>query len=586
MCIMQKTILIFFITLSFSALGQSKLMESNFRSPVDFDMYLSGTFAELRGGHFHAGIDIKTYEQVGKVVKMIEDGYISRIKISRYGYGKAIYVNHTNGYTSVFGHLDGFNRTISDYIEAIQQKRQEYEFDVAVPKDALFYKKGNIIAYSGNSGYSFGPHIHFEIRESDSQKPVNPLFFGYDVNDDLPPVIRGVKIYDDHGETLLKTSHLSKGKYHIPGMDTFIVNGNVSFGIDAIDMLNGAPNRNGVYNYQLFRDDSLVFHWKADRFSFYETRYINALIDYAEYVESGRKFMTTRRLPNNKLSMYEFIKDDGDFEVNAGDTTQWVYELTDIKGNLSTISFVTIGDSSRNTTADTICLKPEYQLNPFDAATITHQDLRLDFERNSFYETASFNITEKPADSLPVSYQIGNKHIPVHRYFTLSCDPGFLEDSLKPKALWMIFDDSDGDFKAVSTTYKAGLLQGYSRSFGWYTVKVDTVAPTIEWPVKKNAWRPGDELRISIKDNLSGVEDYNLYVDGKWLIAEYDAKNDLLIYTISDKLSKGKHTFQCELTDGKNNFVSDKTVLFILQIKTFNSSECQGIIGDCSLENI
>lgn len=542
------TLVSVFIFFGFAS-GQSKL-DRDFRSPVDFDIYLSGTFGELRGGHFHAGIDIKTYEQTGKVIKMIADGYISRIKISRYGYGKAIYVSHPNGYTSVYGHLDGFNRTITEYVEEIQRKQQSYEIDVPVTKDRLYYKKGNIIAYSGNSGYSFGPHIHFEIRETAGQKPVNPLSFGFKVKDNIPPFIRGFKTYDQDTNKEYALQRIKKGKYRLADSDTIEMKGRGYFSVDAIDMLNGAPNRNGVYSYKLYRSDTLVFHWKADRFSFYETRYIHALTDYTEYVESGRKFVWSKLMPNNRLSMYEKTDAKGVFRFPVDSLDSWKWEVSDLKGNKSELRFYTKGAKP-----DTMPKRREgeFRLSPFESKTIKDSLITLQFRQDSFYDSVFFTIQRKDIDSVKLSHQIGKNKIPVHRRFTLSADTIPFEQELHQKALWVVFDDEDSVFQAVDSKFANGRLSASIREFGLYAMKVDTVPPSIEWPVLPDTVKDGRQISITIKDELSGIDEYDLYLDNEWVIAEYDAKNDVLNYTHPKALNPGAYKLRCVLLDAKGN---------------------------------
>jgi len=536
----------------------------NFRSPVDFDMYLSGTFGELRGGHFHAGIDIKTYEQTGKVVKMIADGYVSRIKISATGYGKALYVTHPNGYTSVFAHLKDFNRTIKRYVKSVQKAKKSYEIDISVPKDELYYKKGNIIAYSGNSGYSFGPHIHFEIRETASQMPVNPLQFYFDVQDDIPPTLRYLKLYDDSGEKAYKLKSNSSGSYGLQGIDTLNVWGPVSFGIEAIDRLTGAPNPNGPYSFKVFKNDSLLFWWGADRFSFYETRYINAFIDYAEYVSSRRKFMQTRQLPNNKLSMYRKTLYDGVYPLDSGEVANWRMEVSDYHGNLSSLSFHTRAREQFEQDPDNKVVNiPEqesYTLSPYDAEEISLSGLKLRFSKNSFYDTVSIAVMEKVVDTLELAYQIGNKHIPVHRRFSLTADSLPFRKSLQKKLYWGLYDEKEEKFEPVKTTFKNGKLIASARNFGLFTVKPDTVPPVISWPETRQPFSKGDSLKIEIKDNFSDIKSYNLYINNEWVIAEYDKKNDLLLYVFDRKLASGEPVIECHLTDYAGNKSTSKRV--------------------------
>ncbi len=528
-----------------------------FRSPVDFNMYLSGTFGELRDGHFHAGIDIKTYEQTGKAVKMIAAGYVSRIKISATGYGKAIYVTHPNGYTSVFAHLKDFNRTIKRYVQSVQKAKERYEIDISVPKDKLYYKKGNIIGYSGNSGYSFGPHIHFEIRETASQMPVNPLQFYFDVEDDIPPTLRYLKLYDDSGEKAYKLTSNDRGKYNLTGSDTLDVWGSVSFGLEAIDKLTGAPNPNGPYAFKVSMNDSLLFWWSADRFSFYETRYINAFIDYAEYIDSRRKFMQTRQLPNNRLSMYRKTLHDGLYPLDSGEVAKWRMEVSDFHGNVSVLSFYTLNHESfeqsinkkADVDRDSVC----FEISPNEAREIDIPGLSLRFSDKSFYNTASFAVKQKIIDTLKVAFQVGDKHIPLHRRFIMIADSLPFAKSLQKKLYWGIYDEKDKKFDPVKTTFKNGKLIASTRNFGIYTIKPDTVAPNIKWPGLEEPFLKGDTLKLEIKDNFSDIKTYDLYINNEWVIAEYDKKDDLLFYIFDRKLSPGELTIKCQLEDYAGN---------------------------------
>lgn len=564
---MINRLFILIATLFFSAAANSQhpVEAKKFRSPVDFDMYLSGTFGELRGGHFHAGIDIKTYEQTGKTVKMIADGYISRIKISATGYGKAIYVTHHNGYTSVFGHLKDFNRTIKRYVQSIQRAKKSYEIDISVPKDELYYKKGNIIGYSGNSGYSFGPHIHFEIRETAGQKPVNPMQFYFNVEDDIPPTLRYLKLYDGSGEKAFKLSSHSRGKYSLNGIDTLDVWGSVSFGLEAIDKLTGAPNPNGPYAFKVFKNDSLLFWWSADRFSFYETRYINAFIDYAEYVDSRRKFMQTRQLPNNQLSMYRKTMYDGLYPLDSGEVAKWRMEVSDYHGNTSTLSFHIMAREDFEQTNvkkvihDTDC--EYFTISPYENKEISIPGLTLRFSDKSFYDTVSFSVESVAIDSLKLAYQVGDEHIPVHRRFTITADSLPFAKSLHKKLYWGVYNEKEERFEPVKTTFTGGKLTASTRKFGIYAIKSDTVPPSIKWPELTQPFRKGDSLKLEVKDNFSDIKTYDVYINGKWVIAEYDKKNDVLFYIFDRKLSPGELTVECRFKDYAGNKVTSERKL-------------------------
>jgi len=556
-------------------ISQSAPSNINFRDPVDIPMRLSGTFGELRSGHFHAGIDIKTYEQTGKAVRMIADGHISRIKIRSGGYGKALYVTHNNGYTSVFAHLKTFNRTINKYIRKLQLKKKSYEIDVAVPEYRLYYKKGDIIAYTGNSGYSMGPHLHFEIRETRNQKPVNPLYFGFDIKDDIPPTLQGLKVYQNEN-TLAHSSEneydleLQNGKYRLKTEnDTLQVKGKVSFGIRAFDKLNDTPNPDGVYKIRLLKNDTAVFTWTADRFSFYETRYINSFIDYGEYVASGKRYARTTVDPYNRLSMYEISKDQGQYNIPADSVVRFEYQVSDYFGNTSSIGFSIQGSAAlAEDSSEFIPAGDSTILKPTEKYDFTLDELSVVFPRRSVYRNTILHVDKKMPDSIipyPL-YSIGNEKEPVHKYFTLKCDNHSVSDSLLKKAVWGRYDDEDG-FKPISSQKQGSYLVGVTRKFGLYSIKIDTVAPSVELM----GFKEGDtisknqqaELAFKIKDELSGISDYDVYINDNWVIAAYDAKNDVLTYHFDEFLELGKNTIKLRIEDLKSNIHEKSFDLFI-----------------------
>ena len=162
---------LFFISVS---MAQNSYPQDYFQSPLEIPLILSGTFAELRSNHFHSGLDIKTQQQSGLKVMAAASGFVSRIKVSHFGYGKALYITHPNGYTTVYAHLQNFNPEIDAYIKHRQYKNESYEIELFPKAGELLVNNGDIVAYSGNTGGSGGPHLHFEIRNK-QEHPMNPM---------------------------------------------------------------------------------------------------------------------------------------------------------------------------------------------------------------------------------------------------------------------------------------------------------------------------------------------------------------------------------------------------------------------------
>jgi len=259
-----------------TSVAQQTVPDGYFRSPVDFQILLSGSFAEVRSNHFHSGIDIRTGGQTGKPVYAVADGYVSRIYVSPYGFGKALYINHPSGHTSVYGHLDRFNKTIGAYARKQQYANESFFLDKYVSEGTLVVKKGDIIGYSGNSGSSGGPHLHFEIRDLDTQEPLEPVDFGIRITDNIDPQIRGIKVYplgpgsmvNNTTEAVAIKASGENGSYRLSSGDTLLVSGNIFFGIEAYDYHNNSSIRCGVKSIELFVDGKQIFGQRIDRFSF------------------------------------------------------------------------------------------------------------------------------------------------------------------------------------------------------------------------------------------------------------------------------------------------------------------------------
>ena len=312
----------------------------NYTSPLDVNLILSGTFGELRSNHFHAGIDLKTKGVEGLNVYSIADGYISRVKVSSYGYGKVIYINHYDGNTSVYAHLKEFSQKIDSIIKTEQYKNKKFEIDYYMQKDVIKVKQNEIIGKSGNSGSSAGAHLHFEIRDSKTQKPINPLYFNFKIKDEIKPDIKKLKIYNFNNTNKHQTFDIIKReKNNYSYNDTLYTDGDFGIGISTYDKSNYAYNKNGVYSIKLYVDEKLTFHFIADTLDFITTRFINAHIDYKEKIQNKIKFHRLFKLPNNKLKNYKTNINNGIISLNDTNIHDVKIHVEDYNKNLSEIKF-------------------------------------------------------------------------------------------------------------------------------------------------------------------------------------------------------------------------------------------------------
>ena len=380
-------------------IAQENYPTEAFRSPLDIPIILSGTFGELRSNHFHSGIDIKTQQRQGLPVYGIGDGTITRIKVSLWGYGKVIYVAHPNGYTSVYGHLQKFSPKIEEYIKKIQYKKNSYEVEVFPDYGELKIEKEEIIAYSGNTGGSSGPHLHFEIRSSVSEKPTNPLLYGIDIADATNPILEKLFIYP-----LSKNSQVNKSAERIQVnftrqndgsllADKVFASGKIGIGFIGYDRQDMAANKNGVYSVDLSVNSKTYTAYDFESFSFGETRYINTLIDYDYFGKYRQRIQQCFKTPGNNLSIYSTLYNNGEIEIREGLSYNILLQLKDLKGNEVSLTIPVEGKKEQVKLPKSITKTDNYVIakkpNNFDIG-----GAKVYFPANTFYTDFYIDLTK------------------------------------------------------------------------------------------------------------------------------------------------------------------------------------------------
>jgi hypothetical protein len=552
--------IIFLILFTFSVFGQT----NEYTSPVKIPIFLSGSFAELRSNHFHSGIDIKTQGVTGVPVYSVADGYISRIFVSPSGYGLALYINHPNGTTSVYGHLESFRDDIARYVKNIQYERKSFRVDLQVPKEHFPLKQGEFIGRSGNSGSSGGPHLHFEIRDTQTEEPLNPLHYPFPIKDSTPPRIYSLMItsLNEYGHVDFQAEKktfpvvFTDGKYQIQNNAIIPVYGMVGFAIQANDFFDGSNNRCGVYSIRMFWDGELYYSFKMDRFSFPEGRYINSHTDYEEFIHTKRRFHKTWIDPGNRLRIYDYVRNNGQLRITDGNIHLVRIELKDLHGNTSILDFRVeskAGQVERTKTPFSQLLKYE-QANRF-----REENIRIDFPEKTFYDDVEFKWNQKPASEKFLSdiHVVHRNTVPLHSSARLSIKTEKLEKRLQEKALLITVDTLTQKNSAAGGHYDNGWVTGDIRSFGNYAVALDTVPPRIV-PLSirdKSALTESSRIRFRISDDLSGINKITGTFDGKWALFEYDAKTDMIThYFDAERFELGKrHDFVLKVTDNKGN---------------------------------
>jgi hypothetical protein len=558
-----------------------------FGSPVNHEIEVTGTFGELRPNHFHGGIDIRPRNSgVSEPIFAAADGYVQRISISAYGYGKMIQIMHNNGFSSLYAHLDDLTPELNEFVKASQYANESFEVNLYPNAGTFYFKKGQQIGMMGNTGGSQGTHLHFEIREGGSDHGLNPLLFGFNVPDDKSPKFYELKIYslDENHQTIgsreinlrakgtTKKVKVKKGKktkvktIHIPAPegspysiegDTIDVNAdNIGFGIKAFDTANWSGNTNGIYELSLFKDESEIFNFNVERISFDETRYINAHIDYREKSSGGGYFNRCYRLPGNQLSIYRNLQNDGVIQLYPQQINEVMMVAKDANANPDTLIFY-IRRSNQNTSYSQPT-NNEKHLYYNSSNDYNQGDCSLYFPMGCLYE--SFNMTfdensTKNALGFSPWYRVHQSSTPLHSDFEIKIRPTNVPDSLRGK-LCVVFKDGDGDLIFCGNTWQGDYLLGKNNTFGSYAVIADTTAPSIK-PVRfsedmrndsRMSFRIGDNIKLGKK----GIK-ITARVDNQWILLENDMKSPTFTHRFDDRISSGEHELLIEAEDKCGN---------------------------------
>ncbi|NSW93671.1 MAG: M23 family metallopeptidase [Bacteroidales bacterium] len=554
------------ILLLFINLEDNPKEKSVFISPLTIPLSLSSNFGELRTDHFHSGIDLRTQGVTGKEIVAAASGYVYRISVSPGGFGKALYMKHPSGYSTVYGHLDRFIPGIEEYVKKRQYEQKSFTINIYPPSDKFEFKQGEVIAYSGNTGSSSGPHLHYEIRKSDTEAPVNPLIFDFGVEDNIKPIIERLVIYPVGRNSMINGDYKplrlnvsgGHGNYYVPSEKEILISGKAGFGIKSFDLMNESYSRFSAYSISLKVDSNVVYRKIMDSFMFDETRYINSHIDYETLMRERTYIEKLFRQPNNKLSLYKDIKNDGIVNITENRKYHISIEVTDIKGNKSELSFyVRFSVPWKKETFDpeikNSITMPYGRNNRFAAKNIS-----VTIPAGSLYDTLYFEYkkTQGINGMLSEIHQVHNKYVPVHKAYSLAIKPDIIPAGKESK---MLIAEITEDWKRIPLTsrWEDGFLVANPLRFGSFFVGIDTVPPAINPEETISGADLSDKklLKIRIFDNFSGIKSYESYIDGNWALFEWDQKNNLIIHALdSDRMEKGKnHSFTLKVKDNCEN---------------------------------
>lgn len=534
-----------------------------FQPPVSHSLLLSGTFGELRPNHFHAGIDIKSSRGVaGDPIFAAGEGYISRIKVEPSGYGRSISINHPNGYTTVYAHMDKFNAKLEEYVKEQQYTLQSFEIELKPDAQAFPVAQGEQIGYMGNTGASNGAHLHFEVRETTTQNPINPLLFGLFVEDNVAPKMHSLKVYylnekreekDSKAFPLIK----SGSGYKIKGDTLTIGAGQAGFGLKVYDHFDRVSNWNGIYALDMYQNDSLVYEFDLESFSFDESRYINAHCDYHERVTNNSYYNRCYTLPGNRLSIYKQQADFGLIRLKDGRISKITIVASDVAGNNSTLEFWVKKGPSIVPVSQEIY---NYIL-PYDEGNMIRTDgLYLHLPEGVLYENLYLRYSATPERSSGYYSDVHHLHdsrTPVHDYFDIGIRPTIsIPAELKPK-VFVAYCEGGGILNCGGY-WEDGLLRTKVRSLGDYAIMADVTPPSVKPVTFSPNMRGFSKMSFKISDNVATAPNveglqFEARVDGEWILMEYDKKTKTITHFFDGRIGPGVHELQLLVKDAVGN---------------------------------
>lgn len=548
---MKKSIAILLVLASQTIFAQYP--KDYFRSPLDIPINLSGTFGELRPNHFHSGLDIRTNNVEGLPVYASADGTIIRIKVSAFGYGKALYIAHPNGYTTVYGHLQKFSDKIEAYVKEQQYKQKSYE--VELYPSTLKVTQSEIIALSGNSGGSGGPHLHFEFRDTATEKIINPMAFGMNklIKDEMKPVISSLMVYPANDSTSVNKSKnpvsLSLQK-QVDGSflaSKVVASGKIGFALNSYDLSTNNYNKNGIYKVVSYVNGSPNFKFEFDTFAFDESKHINYFIDFNRYKKLKQRFQKLFIKESYPLSLVSGNTKNGFLDIKPNVTYTYKIEVFDYHGNKTIVNVPITYEKEVSPTS--VTSKGNYYIK-------TKSDYNFEFEKtavyipvNALYENAYLNISEKEG-----VLDIENNYEAIQNGLTVTLDMSHLSEEEQKKA----FVGTVLGFKLEynSSFRKANKVSAKVKAFGKYKVGFDNVAPRIYNSnfIEGSNISKLSTLSVSISDAVSGIDTYNAYLNGEWILMEYDYKTKKLVHNLKDgKVISGKNDIKIVVTDKLDN---------------------------------
>lgn len=529
-----------------------------FANPLDIPIQLSGNFGELRNNHFHMGLDIRTDRKENLNVYAAAEGYVSKIKVERYGFGQAVYITHPNGYVTVYAHLNKFYDTLQKFVKAKQYADKVWEQEIEFSPEQFPVKKRQFIALSGNTGGSQGPHLHFEIRDAATDVNINPLFF-YNIKDNIKPVLTGFYMYDGNKSMYHQTAEriaikASGGNYTATKPVIKTGNQKLSFGFTGEDKITGSPFKFGIYKAVLLLDNEEQFSFATDSFDYRDSRYINGCIDYTKRIKGGPYVQYVSKLPNSRINIFNTSVSNGIIEL----TDTLVHEITikvyDAANNVSVIKSKIQYDE---TLAENMMGIQNYY--PFKAGSenrIDDEKFAVLFNDTAFYDNVNF-VHSSATGEVGEVHNLHNYTVPVQNEYSVKIKA---EKNLDKKDKILMQLVSGSKYYAIKPEWSGDVAEGKFKNLGKVSLFVDETEPyVIAINFSNGGTVAGNTLILKATDNSDEINSFNAYLDGEWLL--FKRKDDLFIYDVDERCPNGKHELKITVEDIAGN-IAEKTYTF------------------------
>jgi Peptidase family M23 len=552
---MLKKLPFLFFSFLFAGYCEAQTYPQNyFRHPLDIPMKLVANFGEIRANHWHMGLDIRTQQKVNLPVYAAADGYVSRIVVEPGGFGQAIYIDHPNGYTTLYAHLNAFFPALADYVKKQQYAKQSWNIDIPIPANLFPVKKGSFIARSGSTGGSEGPHVHFEIRDTKTGKCLNPLLFNFPIADVVPPSIYKLAMYDRNKSTYEQTPQVislkkAGSKYLLPSDRLRVGSNKISFAINAVDHFSGTLNPNGIYCAEIMMDDKPVSQFVLNNIGYDETRYINAQVDLPFKSRGGPTMQQVSPLPGAMNVAYDVFNGNGIIELKDREVHNIDIEVQDADKNTSTIHF--------SVQYDPTLTKPytpteAQELIPGQVNVVELDAFELYTTEATLYDSIHVNyemVPNKELGAVSALHKFLSAGIPAHDMFTVRIKPDTdIAPELRDR---VIIKNIAGSRTFVSkATWQSGWLSAKFRQFGSFQAFIDTTPPTVNAPPTNLS--KASRLVFTPRDNFNTIKSFRAEVDGKWLCFSND-KGKTWIYQFDENFPPGAHELKLTIQDEAGN---------------------------------